>query len=84
MERTAILARAETIEPGDLPPHVGAGLALGPAPGLAAEQTLAEAERAHIIQILERHGWNHTRAADALGIGRTTLWRKLKEFGIEK
>ncbi|HXJ79721.1 MAG TPA: sigma-54 dependent transcriptional regulator [Candidatus Methylomirabilis sp.] len=84
MERTAILARAETIEPGDLPPHVGAGLSLGSAPSLAAEQTLAEAERAHISQILERHGWNHTRAAEALGIGRTTLWRKLKEYGIEK
>jgi DNA-binding NtrC family response regulator len=83
MERTAILARDETIEAGDLPPHVGAGLALGPAPGLAAEQTLAEAERAHIIQILERYGWNHSRAAEALGIGRTTLWRKLKEYGIE-
>jgi len=84
MERTAILARDEMIEPRDLPPHVDSGLALGPAPGLAAEQTLAEAERAHITQILERHGWNHSRAAEALGIGRTTLWRKLKEYGIEK
>ena len=84
MERLAILASHETIEPGDLPPHVGAGLALGQAPGLAAEQTLAEAERAHIIQILERYGWNHSRAAEVLGIGRTTLWRKLKDYGIEK
>jgi len=84
MERTAILARPETVEPGDLPPHVGAGLALGPAPALAAEQTLAEVERAHIIEILERYGWNHSRAAEALGIGRTTLWRKLKEYGVEK
>jgi DNA-binding NtrC family response regulator len=84
MERLAILARDETIDPGDLPPHVGAGLALGPAPGLAAEQTLADAERAHIVQMLERYGWNHSRAAEALGIGRTTLWRKLKDYGIEK
>jgi len=84
MERLAILARDETIEAGDLPPHIGAGLALGTAPGLAAEQTLAEAERAHIIQILERCGWNHSRAAEALGIGRTTLWRKLKDYGIER
>jgi len=84
MERLAILARDETIEPGDLPPHIGAGLALGTAPALAAEQTLAEAERAHIIQILERYGGNHSRAAEALGIGRTTLWRKLKDYGIEK
>jgi DNA-binding NtrC family response regulator len=84
MERLAILARDETIEPGDLPPHVGAGLLLGQAPGLAALQTLAEAERAHIIQILERYSWNHSRAAEVLGIGRTTLWRKLKDYGIEK
>jgi transcriptional regulator with PAS, ATPase and Fis domain len=84
MERLAILARDEAIEPGDLPPHIGAGLALGTAPALAAEQTLAEAERAHIIQILERYGGNHSRAAEALGIGRTTLWRKLKDYGIEK
>jgi len=84
MERLAILARDEAIEPGDLPPHIGAGLALGTAPALAAEQTLAEAERAHITQILERYGGNHSRAAEALGIGRTTLWRKLKDYGIEK
>jgi DNA-binding NtrC family response regulator len=84
MERTAILARAETIEPGDLPPHVGAGLVPGPAPTLETEQTLAEAERTHILRILERYGWNHSRAAEALGIGRTTLWRKLKDYGIEK
>jgi len=84
MERTAILAQAETVEAGDLPPHVGGAVVLGPAPALAPEQTLAEAERAHIAQTLERCGWNHTRASEALGIGRTTLWRKLKEFGIDK
>jgi DNA-binding NtrC family response regulator len=84
MERAAILAPAETIEPGDLPPHVGAGLVPGPAPALEAERTLAEAEHAHIIQTLERCGWNHSRAAEALGIGRTTLWRKLKDYGVEK
>jgi sigma-54 dependent transcriptional regulator, acetoin dehydrogenase operon transcriptional activator AcoR len=44
---------------------------------------LAEVEKAHILQTLERCGWNHSRAAEALGIGRTTLWRKLKEYEIE-
>jgi transcriptional regulator with PAS, ATPase and Fis domain len=84
MERTAILAQAETVEASDLPPHVVGAVVLGPAPALAPEQTLADAERAHIAQTLERCGWNHTRASEALGIGRTTLWRKLKEFGIDK
>ena len=44
---------------------------------------LAETEKACIVQTLERCGWNYSRSADALGIGRTTLWRKLKEYGIE-
>ena len=42
--------------------------------------TLAEVEKTHIIQTLERCGWNHSQAAEILGIGRTTLWRKLKEY----
>ncbi len=82
MERSAILAQTETIQPEDLPPHVTAGLTLGPAPTLASAQTLAETERLLIMQTLERSGGNHSRAAESLGIGRTTLWRKLKEYGI--
>ena len=84
VERAAILARAEAVERDDLPPHVAAGLQLGPSPGLPPQITLAEAERAHILQTLERFGRNHSSAAEALGIGRTTLWRKLKEYGIER
>jgi transcriptional regulator of acetoin/glycerol metabolism len=34
--------------------------------------------------MLERHGWNYSRTADALGISRTTLWRKLKEYGFNR
>jgi DNA-binding NtrC family response regulator len=84
IERAAILARTETVEPDDLPPHVSAGLQLGPSPALPRQITLADAERAHILQTLERFGRNHSGAAEALGIGRTTLWRKLKEYGIER
>ena len=84
IERAAILARGATVSPDDLPPHVAAGLELGPSPALPRQITLAEAERIHILQTLERFGGNHSSAAEALGIGRTTLWRKLKEYGIER
>ncbi len=84
MERTAILARNDAIGPDDLPPHIAAGAPLGPAPVLPREQTLAEVEKAHILQTLERYGWNHSRAAEALNIGRTSLWRKLKEYHLEE
>jgi two-component system response regulator HydG len=84
IERAAILARREIVDPDDLPPHVSAGLQLGPSPALPRQISLADAERLHILQTLERFGRNHSGAAEALGIGRTTLWRKLKEYGIER
>jgi two-component system response regulator HydG len=83
MERTAILAQSDSIAPEDLPPHILAGTPLGGVPSLPQALTLAEAEKLHILQTLERFGWSHSRAAEALAIGRTSLWRKLKEYQIE-
>ena len=39
---------------------------------------------ADLVQLLEQHRWNKTRVAKELGIGRSTLWRKLKKLGVEK
>jgi two-component system response regulator HydG len=83
MERAAILSRGDTVGADDLPPHVAACLDLGAPPLLPRQMSLADAERVCILQTLERCGWNHSRAAEALGIGRTTLWRKCKEYGID-
>jgi DNA-binding NtrC family response regulator len=46
-------------------------------------QTLAELEKDYIRKALEICHKNHTEAARRLGISRSTLWRKLKEHGIE-
>jgi DNA-binding NtrC family response regulator len=40
-------------------------------------------ERSHILSTLEQVNWNRKRAAALLQISTTTLWRRLKEFGIE-
>ncbi|MDR3043910.1 MAG: sigma-54 dependent transcriptional regulator [Desulfovibrio sp.] len=45
--------------------------------------TLAEVERRYVIRILEKTGYNKRLAAQVLGVPRTTLWRKLKEYGVE-
>jgi two-component system response regulator PilR (NtrC family) len=84
MERTAILAPGPVVQCDDLPPAVARDPAPEPVAPPPGEHTLAEMERAHILQALERSGWNHSRAAEKLGIGRTTLWRKLKDFGLER
>ncbi|MCC6848661.1 MAG: sigma-54-dependent Fis family transcriptional regulator [Deltaproteobacteria bacterium] len=44
---------------------------------------LAEVEREHVIRVLEACGGRQIDAARVLGIGRTTLWRKIRDFGIE-
>ncbi len=46
-------------------------------------QSLNVIERAHILSTLDKVGWNRKRAAQLLQISTTTLWRRLKEFGIE-
>ena len=46
--------------------------------------TLREMERDHIAVVLARCGWNQSRAALQLGIGRNTLMRKVKTFRLRK
>ena len=45
--------------------------------------TLAELEQKYILQTLERAQGNRTLAADLLGISRSSLWRKLRQYGVE-
>ena len=50
----------------------------------AAERSLEEVELSHILATLEHTGWNKSRAAEILGIERSTLDRKLKRHKIER
>jgi PAS domain S-box-containing protein len=53
--------------------------------GPAGERTGAEGatgERERIVQTLEENRWNRGAAAAALGVDRTTLWRRMKRLGI--
>ena len=44
--------------------------------------SLAEVERRHIMRVLDAVKGNRTAAARVLVIGRNTLARKLKEYGL--
>jgi transcriptional regulator with PAS, ATPase and Fis domain len=46
--------------------------------------SLAELEKEHIRRVLARHRGNSTAAARQLGISRTTLWRKLRQYGLRR
>ena len=45
--------------------------------------SLAEAERAHIIRVLEAVQWNKKEASRVLSISRGTLYRKIVEYSLE-
>jgi DNA-binding NtrC family response regulator len=46
--------------------------------------TLGEIEKLHIINTLEACNWKIKTAAKLLGIDRTTLYRKIKKYGIPR
>ncbi len=46
------------------------------------ERVIEEAERAHIISVLQLTGGNRGKAAQMMGISRKTLWKKAKILGI--
>jgi len=49
----------------------------------STEHSLESIEKAHILKTLNEFHGNKTHTAKALGIGTVTLYRKLKEYGIE-
>lgn len=44
--------------------------------------SLQEIEKEHILKVLRHTGWHFGKTCDLLSISRTTLWRKMKEYGI--
>jgi len=44
---------------------------------------LEDLERGFLIRVLKDNNWNRRAAAQELGIGRQTLWRKIKRLNIQ-
>ncbi|MCJ7756488.1 MAG: hypothetical protein MUP13_18155, partial [Thermoanaerobaculales bacterium] len=51
---------------------------------LKNDKPLAALEERVVREVVERCGWRMQDAAERLGISRVTLWRKMKDLGIEK
>jgi len=46
--------------------------------------SLKNNEKAQIIKTLKENKWNYSKSAEELGISRTTLWRRMKEYGLKE
>jgi DNA-binding NtrC family response regulator len=89
VERAVVLASGALLDVDDFRPRGGGDSNAMPRPtsSLGARgdhiPTLDELERTHILDVLARCEGQKTRAAALLGINRTTLWKKLRQYGIE-
>lgn len=82
IERAVTLSRGEKVTPDDLPPAVQGARGDRRVLDEAVEKTLPlhEIEKEYIKKILDKTGGNKYQAAQALGIDRKTLYRKLAEI----
>jgi DNA-binding NtrC family response regulator len=80
IERALLLARGPVLHAADLPlSHATSFTAM---PGSRA--TLSELERRHIEAVLASTGWHQGHAAEILGISAKTLYRKIREFKLQR
>jgi DNA-binding NtrC family response regulator len=94
LERACALSSGPVLLLGDLPTQlqqqglearrsVAASENAGNSQGAPAVKTLAEMEREAILGTIRALNGDKLQAAKLLGIGKTTLYRKLKEYGID-
>ncbi len=86
LEYATIVCKRFQIEPRHFPPYLLQAKEKSPSPGEAAPPhagfDMAEMEKEELLKALRTHRWNRQAAAKALGISRTTLWRKIRKFQI--
>ena len=87
VERAVVLCKGRTITPEDLPEKL---LDAEPAldvfsfgPQLTLREALEQPEKRIIEVALRANGWNRQLTAGQLGINRTTLYKKMKRYGLE-
>ena len=99
LERAVILANNGRITVSELPPEVVRPPAASPfatiptQPGVAAEfpppvsaspTSLRDVERQQILAALEQTGWHRGKTAEILGISPSTLYRRLRDYNLER
>jgi transcriptional regulator with PAS, ATPase and Fis domain len=85
IERMVVLGRADVIRSEDLPAQIRQAKSRVSAINLTLPDqgiSLEELEKEILIQALEKHQWNQTRAARYLNISRKTLIYRMEKFGL--
>jgi DNA-binding NtrC family response regulator len=76
IERAIVIGNGKEIHLKDLP--------LGKEIVNSSIESLDELENKHVLQILNKYGWNITRSAKALNVDRVTLYAKIKKYDLKQ
>lgn len=79
VERAVILSENDLLDMSDFPLADSSRGTAVPASGISS---LDEVEKDAIIRALEKHQKNVSRAADALGLTRASLYRRMEKYGL--
>jgi two-component system nitrogen regulation response regulator NtrX len=83
VERLVIMCPSPRIEAHHLPPEIFRGASKSPQkPYESLHEARSAYERDFVLQKLEENRWNMTKAAHALGLERSHLYRKMRSLGI--
>jgi transcriptional regulator with PAS, ATPase and Fis domain len=83
IEHAFVLSRGERIDLDCLPKELIEGQEeIPPSPPLKEETLFRRAEAEIIERTLKKYGGNRAKTAQELGIDRTTLWRKMRKYGL--
>jgi two-component system, NtrC family, nitrogen regulation response regulator NtrX len=83
VERLVIMCPSPRIEPHHLPPELFRGASKSPQqPYESLHEARSAYEREFVLRKLEENRWNMTKAAAALGLERSHLYRKMRSLGI--
>jgi DNA-binding NtrC family response regulator len=82
IERAVVLSEHRTIGLGDLFPEMSLDERRPEAGAGPLDTAVATVVKAKIEEALRRAGGNRSEAAKLLGVSRTTLWKRMREFGL--
>jgi PAS domain S-box-containing protein len=95
IERALVLVTGGLIDLPHLPPELSgdesrrvSGKSIRPSERrianteISTRKSVTSPEGQKLLSILNHHGWNRNATAETLNIGRTTLWRRMKEYGL--
>ncbi|MFA6186271.1 MAG: sigma-54 dependent transcriptional regulator [Phycisphaerae bacterium] len=86
MERATLLSKGDYITIDDLPANISSHIGEQKAVNyekMNLKDALAEPEKKIIRAALEANGWNRQLTAKSLDLNRTTLYKKMKKYGLE-